>query len=115
MMLFTGAACGTSPPPCAAAPKVAGKDHLVDELVIQQVHDEQVEDALCAAAAAHRRPPGRDRRGRGEHGRLPPIIAADVALKTATVDLFDLRIANGLDGKSFLSVTGPVADGALRP
>ena len=38
------------------------------------------------------------------------IIAADVALKTATIDLFDLRIANGLDGKSFLSVVGPVSD-----
>ena len=38
------------------------------------------------------------------------IVAADIALKTATVDLFDLRIANGLDGKSFFSVTGPVSD-----
>ena len=87
--------------------EVAGPD-LVDELVIQQVH-EQVESAL---------------RRRGGHidGKLDAIgvvetttvasaiVAADLALKTATVDLFDLRIANGLDGKSFLSVTGPVAD-----
>lgn len=87
--------------------EVAGAD-LVDELHIQQVH-EQVEAAL---------------RRRGGHidGKLDAIgvvetatvaaavIAADLALKTATVDLFDLRIANGLDGKSFLSVTGPVSD-----
>ena len=80
----------------------------MDELFIQQVH-EQVEQAL---------------RRRGGHldGQLDAIgvietstvaaaiLAADLALKTATVDLFDLRIANGLDGKSFLSVIGPVSD-----
>jgi microcompartment protein CcmL/EutN len=38
------------------------------------------------------------------------IVGADLALKTATVDLFDLRIANGLGGKSFLGITGAVAD-----
>ena len=87
--------------------EIAGQD-LVDELLIQQIH-EQVESGL---------------RRRGGHidGKLDAIgvvetstvasaiTAADQALKTATVDLFDLRIANGLDGKSFLSVIGPVSD-----
>ena len=38
------------------------------------------------------------------------IVAADLALKTATVALLDLRIANGLGGKSFFTVTGEVSD-----
>jgi microcompartment protein CcmL/EutN len=38
------------------------------------------------------------------------LLAADVALKTATVDLLDLRIANGLGGKSFFTLTGEVSD-----
>lgn len=106
LMLFTG-----SVPDVASAlrrgKEIAGAD-LVDELYIPQVH-EQVEDAL---------------RRRGGHidGELDAIgvvetstvasaiVAADLALKTATVDLFDLRIANGLDGKSFLAVIGPVSD-----
>lgn len=106
LMLFTGSVQAVSSALRRGA-ETAGSD-LVDELLIQQVH-EQVEDAL---------------RRRGGHidGHLDAIgvvetatvaaaiVAADVALKTATVDLFDLRIANGLDGKSFLSVVGPVSD-----
>ena len=87
--------------------ELAGAD-LVDRLHIQQVH-EQVEAALR-------------RRGGSINGRLDAIgvvetktvasavLAADAALKTSTVDLFDLRIANGLGGKSFLALTGEVSD-----
>ena len=81
---------------------------LVDRLYIPQVH-EQVELAL-------RRQGGHidgalDAIGVIETATVSSaIVSADVALKTATVDLFDLRIANGLGGKSFLSLTGPVAD-----
>jgi bacterial microcompartment shell protein len=106
LMLFTGSVQDVSSALRRGA-EIAGPD-LVDELLIQQVH-EQVEQAL---------------RRRGGHldGKLDAIgvvetstvaaaiLAADLALKTATVDLFDLRIANGLDGKSFLSVIGPVSD-----
>jgi microcompartment protein CcmL/EutN len=38
------------------------------------------------------------------------IVAADIALKTSSVDLIDLRIANGLGGKSFFVLTGEVSD-----
>jgi microcompartment protein CcmL/EutN len=106
LMLFTGTVQDVGSA-LRRGKEVAGPD-LVDELLIQQVH-EQVEQAL---------------RRRGGHidGQLDAIgvvetatvaaaiLAADLALKTATVDLFDLRIANGLDGKSFLSVIGPVSD-----
>jgi microcompartment protein CcmL/EutN len=106
VMLFTGSVQDVGSALRRGA-EVAGGD-LVDELLIQQV-EPQVEQAL---------------RRRGGHidGRLDAIgvvetttvasaiVAADLALKTATVDLFDLRIANGLDGRSFLSLTGPVSD-----
>jgi len=38
------------------------------------------------------------------------ILAADAALKTSTVDLLELRIANGLGGRSFFTLTGEVSD-----
>ena len=81
---------------------------LVDQLHIPQVH-EQIEAGLR-------------RTGGVINGELDAIglvetttvasaiIAADVALKTATVDLIDLRIANGLGGKSFFTLTGGVSD-----
>ena len=36
------------------------------------------------------------------------ILAADAALKAANVELCDIRIARGMGGKSFVSVTGTV-------
>lgn len=85
---------------------VAGGD-LVDRLLIEQVH-EQV-------------PLGLEREGR-LNGMIDAlgvvetttvaaaILSADAALKTATVDLLELRIANGLGGKSFFTLTGEVSD-----
>ena len=87
--------------------ELAGPD-LLDQLHIQQVHP-QVEGGL-------RRKSGTidgalDAVGVIETTTVAAaILAADLALKTATVDLLDLRIANGLDGKSFLTVTGSVSD-----
>jgi len=87
--------------------ELAGSD-LVDRLHIQQVHA-QVEAGLR-------------RNGGVIDGELDAvgvvetttvaasILAADAALKTATVDLLDLRIANGLGGKSFFTLTGEVSD-----
>jgi microcompartment protein CcmL/EutN len=87
--------------------EVAGSD-LVDRLFLAQAHA-QIPRALR-------------RRGGVIEGRLDAvgvletttvasaILAADLAVKTATVDLLDLRIANGLGGKSFFTLTGNVAD-----
>jgi microcompartment protein CcmL/EutN len=106
LMLFTGSVQDVASALRRGA-EIAGTD-LVDQLHIQQVH-EQIESAL-------RRKGGHldghlDAIGVVETATVAAaILAADLALKTATVDLFDLRIANGLDGKSFLSVIGPVSD-----
>ncbi len=37
------------------------------------------------------------------------IVAADAAAKTANVDLIELRIARGMCGKSYMTLTGEVA------
>jgi len=87
--------------------ELAGGD-LVDQLVIQQVHEQVV--------------PMLRRKGGRINGQLDAIgvietttiaasiVASDHALKTANVDLIDLRIANGLGGKSFFTLTGEVSD-----
>ncbi len=91
----------------ARGSEVASGD-LVDQLLIPQIHEQVV--------------PMLRRRGGKVNGELDAIglvetttvastvIAADQALKTATVDLVDLRIANGLGGKSFFTLTGEVSD-----
>ncbi len=38
------------------------------------------------------------------------IVAADVAVKAAEIDLIEVRLARGLAGKSFVLLTGDVAD-----
>src|SRR6185436_8227229 len=106
VMLFTGAVADVRASAARGA-ALAGGD-LVDQLVIPQIHDQVV--------------PMLKRRGGRINGQLDAvgvietntvastIAAADVALKTASVDLIDIRIANGLGGKSFFTVTGEVSD-----
>ena len=106
VMLFTGSVKDVAAS-LRLGTEVAGPD-LVDQLHIPQVH-EQIETGL-------RRKGGRidgelDAIGLVETKTVAStIMAADVALKTATVDLLDLRIANGLGGKSFFTLTGEVSD-----
>lgn len=106
VMLFTGAVQDVRASVARGA-AVAAED-LVDQLVIPQVHEQVV--------------PMLRRNGGTINGSLDAvgvvetnsvasaILAADAALKTATVDLIDFRIANGLGGKSFFTLTGEVSD-----
>lgn len=106
VMLFTG---GVQDVKASAAKgvQIAGGD-LVDQLVIPQIH-EQIVPML-------RRKGGKingllDAIGVVETNTVASTVsAADIALKTATVDLVDIRIANGLGGKSFFTLTGEVSD-----
>lgn len=83
-------------------------DDLVDHLLISQIHP-QVESGL-------RRCDGQiegtlDALGVIETASIAAaILAADAALKQSAVDLLELRIANGLGGRSYFSVTGEVSD-----
>jgi microcompartment protein CcmL/EutN len=106
VMLFTGPVQDVRAS-SARGVAIAGTD-LVDQLVIPQIHEQVV--------------PMLRRKGGRINGNLDAIgvietttvastiSAADIALKTATVDLVDLRIANGLGGKSFFTLTGEVSD-----
>ena len=106
VMLFTGSVQDLSSA-IRLGVELAGGD-LVDQLLIPQVHT-QVEMAL-------RRRDGQvqgtiDAIGVIETRTVAStILSADVALKRATVDLIELRIANGLGGKSFVTMTGEVSD-----
>ena len=106
VMLFTGAVLDVRAAARRGA-ELAGAD-LVDQLLIPQLH-EQVIPIL-------KRDGGRIQGQLDAVGVIETttvasaILAADVALKTATVDLVDLRIANGLGGKSFFVLTGGVSD-----
>ncbi len=106
VMLFTGSVQDVRASAARGA-AIAGSD-LVDQLVIPQVHEQIV--------------PMLKRKGGRINGTLDAIgvietttvastiSSADIALKAATVDLIDVRIANGLGGKSFFTVTGEVSD-----
>lgn len=87
--------------------EVASGD-LVDQVLIQQVHP-QVLDALRRRDAELNGT--LDALGVIETTTVASCIqAADRALKRATVDLLELRIANGLGGKSYVTLTGEVSD-----
>ncbi len=105
VMLFTGSiddvAAGLR-----LGEQIAGTD-LVDCLLIQQVH-EQVELGLRRQGKLNGQ---LDALGIVETTTVASaILAADAALKRSTVDLLELRIANGLGGKSFFTLTGEVSD-----
>ena len=87
--------------------ELAGGD-LVDRLVIQQVHEQVV--PMLRRAGGHVN--GQlDAIGVVETTTIAAsIVASDTALKTANVDLIDLRVANGLGDKSFFTLTGEVSD-----
>lgn len=87
--------------------EVAASD-LVDQLVIPQLHEQVV--PMLKRNGGHVKG-ALDAIGVVETNTVASaIVAADIALKTATVDLLELRIANGLGGKSFFTLTGEVSD-----
>ena len=86
--------------------EVAGGE-LVDELLIPSVHP-QVEVGLRRQGQLNGM---LDALGVVETTSVASaVLAADAALKHATVDLIELRIANGLGGKSYFTLTGEVSD-----
>jgi microcompartment protein CcmL/EutN len=85
---------------------------LVDQLLIPQVEPRVCEalrrrdDPIPAGLAAEL-----DAIGVVETTTVAAcIVSADVALKEAGVELLELRIANGLGGKSYVTMTGEVSD-----
>lgn len=83
-----------------------GADALVDRLFLPAVHE--------SVLATLERPlviPPLDAVGVVETATVAStLFAADVVAKTASVALFELQLAQGLGGKSFVSFCGPVDD-----
>jgi len=80
---------------------------LLDQMLIEQVH----EQVLLGLSRRGKLNGTLDALGVVETGDVASaLLAADAALKTATVDLLELRIANGLGGKSYFTLTGEVSD-----
>jgi microcompartment protein CcmL/EutN len=84
----------------------AAADTLVDQLLLTNVHL-SVFPALMSASP----PRGDEALGIIETVTAAVcIIAADAAAKAADVQLLEIRLANGLGGKSFVLMEGIVAD-----
>jgi microcompartment protein CcmL/EutN len=80
---------------------------LVDSLLIPQAH-EQIPIALSRKGKING---SLDALGVIQTSTIASAVsAADVALKTSAVDMLEMRIANGLGGKSFFTLTGEVSD-----
>ncbi len=84
----------------------AGADAVTDQLFLPNV-DPQVIPAILAAT------PVSDLNAVGviETFSIPScILAADAAAKEAEISLLEIRLANGLGGKSFVVLTGEIPD-----
>ena len=80
-------------------------DELIDEMVLGNPH-ESIFPALYGASQIE------DISALGileTYDVAAIIVAADVAAKTAIVDLIELRVAKGMCGKSYMFITGEVA------
>ena len=81
-------------------------NNLVDSLVIPNIHP-QVFEAINATSTV-------DQVGAigiiETYSIAAGVSAADIAVKAADVDLLEVRLSRGMGGKSFVLMTGEVAD-----
>ncbi|MBI5177772.1 MAG: BMC domain-containing protein [Nitrospinae bacterium] len=83
-----------------------GADMMVDEMFLPNAHT-QIIPAMEACAA----PPPVDALAVFETFTVAStILAGDAAAKAAGIHLIEMRLANGLGGKSFFTMTGAIAD-----
>ncbi len=82
-----------------------GREFIVDNLVIPNVHYQLI-DAINGVSKINEL----NSLGVLEFFSVATaIIAADTALKTASVDLIDIRLGLGVGGKAFITLTGDVS------
>lgn len=82
------------------------EDALIDKFVIGNL-GEKVFDAVCGTAD------NIEKKSLGiveTFTAASAILAADTAVKTAVVSLIEVRVARGMGGKCFVTMTGEVAD-----
>lgn len=89
-----------------AAGKASGKDKVVDTLMIASVSPEVIPAIMRTSA-----PEQKEAVGVIETFSLASaVVAADYAVKSASVDLIEVRLGRGLGGKAFVVLTGQVSD-----
>ena len=88
--------------------KETAGDTLIDYLVIPNVHMKVVQASRGTGAPVKLRSLGVIE----TFSAAACIIASDTAVKGADVDLIDIRLANALGGKAYVTMTGEV--GAVR-
>ncbi len=87
------------------AAKGTNTEHLIDTFVLGNPH-ETLFPAIYGATEIH------NPKALGileTYSVASAIVAADIAAKTAIVDLIELRLARGMCGKSYLMLTGEVS------
>ncbi|MCI9270359.1 MAG: BMC domain-containing protein [Dorea sp.] len=89
-----------------AAGCAEGRDKVVDTLMIASVAGEVIPAIMRTSA-----PEQRESVGVIETFSLASaVLAADYAVKSAAIDLIEVRLGRGLGGKAFVVVTGRVSD-----
>jgi microcompartment protein CcmL/EutN len=84
------------------------EDALIDKLLIPNIHDQLV-PAICGLSSVTEL----DALGIIEtFSAASCIVAADAAAKKANIQLIDIRLANALGGKAYVTMTGEV--GSVR-
>ena len=76
---------------------IVAEDALIDKFVIGNL-GHHVFEAICGTAEVT------------ERKALGIIEAADAAVKSGDIELIEVRVARGMGGKCFVSMTGDVAD-----
>lgn len=82
------------------------EDSLIDKFVIGRL-GEKVFEAMCGTANV------KERKALGvveTFTAASAILAADAAVKAANVSLIEVRVARGMGGKCFVTMTGEVSD-----
>lgn len=85
---------------------IKASERMVDQLYLPNVH-EQVIPAIIGASEVD----SLNSLGVVETFSVAStIVAADIAAKAAGIELIELRLANGLGGKSFFTLTGELSE-----
>ena len=86
--------------------EACAEDALIDKFVIGNL-GEKVFEAMCGIADV------KEKKALGiieTFTAASAILAADAAVKAAVVSLIEVRVARGMGGKCFVTLTGEVAD-----
>ncbi len=82
-----------------------GGENVIDHLIIPNIHPSVIPAVAAATEVETVRAVGVIE----TFSAASSIVAADLAVKAADVQLIEVRLANGIGGKSFVVLTGEVA------